>query len=815
MNDLKFAFRQLLKNPGFTAVAVLTLALGIGANTAIFSVVNAVLLRPLPYPDSGRLVWLSERGLDWSGGAISYPNFTDWKTQQSVFERFGVYSWNNLTLTGKGEPVQLPGAQMSADVFAALRVQPAVGRVFNSGEDKPGAASVVVISHALWQNRFGADPGIVNQAITLDGRPCTVLGVMPAGFAFPSEVDVWVPVGPLSAEASWQDRGNHPGLLGLARLKPGVTLEQARSELDTIAARLEQQYPESNKNRRVQADRLLDNRVGGVRRALWVLLGAVGLVLLIACANVANLLLARAAARQKEMAVRAALGAGRWRIVRQLLTESMLLAVIGAGVGLLLAHWGVGLILTLGRESIPRTAEIGIDGQVLAFSAAVAFFTGVLFGMAPAWQASRTDLQDALRDTARGTTGARARLRHGLVVAEVALTLVLLVGAGLLLRSFHRLLQVNPGFAYERVLAFRATLPERKYPADNQQIQFYQTLLENLRALPGVGSASVASQIPLDDNSWDTGFLVEGQPEPPPHERPSMQVHIVGPDYFRTMGIPVLRGREFTEQDDRRHLQGSGRESEWGAGLKAIVIDEEFARRHWPNLDPIGQRVRVPWGPREQQPVMTVVGVVGRIKEDRLSEQGGMVQAYLPFLQRPLRGMVVAVKSAQPPEALLSAVRQQVLALDPEQPIFEVRTLSEMRSRNIAPERLNLALLGVFAAVALALAVIGLYGVLSYAVAQRQREIGVRMALGAQPRNVLALVIGHGMRLALIGIGLGMLGALAITRVLRNMLFEVNPFDPLAFSLVTAILGGVALLACWIPARKATKVDPMVALRHE
>src|SRR5262245_29619181 len=817
MNDLKFAYRQLLKNTSFTAVAVLTLALGIGANTAIFSVVDAVLLRPLAYPDSGQLVSLSERGPDWSGGSISYPNFTDWRNQQSVFERFGVYSGNNSTLTGAGEPVQLAGALMSADVFAALRTQPEIGRVFSEEEDKPGAAPVAVISHALWQNRFGGDAGIVNKAINLSGKPYTILGVMPAGFEFPDKVDLWLPVGPLFADSSWQKRDNHPGLFGLARLKPGATLEKARADLNVIAVRLEQQYPDSNKTRGVQIDRLLDNKVGNVRRALWILLGAVSFVLVIACANVANLLLARAASREKEMALRAALGAGRWRITRQLLTESGLLALLGAVVGLLFANGALRVVAALAGESIPRAAEISLDLRVLLFSGLVAVLTGILFGLAPAWHASRVDLQGTLKEAGRGATSRRAGLRQGLVIAEVALTFVLLVGAGLLLLSFHRLLQVNPGFAIDRVLTFRINRPQDKYQTDEQQILFYHALLEKLRALPGVRAASLASpnSIPLHEGGWDMLFLIEGRPEPPPHLQPSLQLHLIGPDYFRVMGIPLLQGRDFTEQDNREHLRGTSSSNDWGAGFNSIIIDEEFAKRYWPNQNPLGQRVRIPFGEREKQPVVTVVGVVGRLKENRLSEQGGLVQAYFPIYQQPLQNLAVVVKTTSEPAAMLTTIRQQVSQLDPALPIFGIYTMKEMRDRTIAPDRLNLGLLGGFAALALVLAIVGLYGLFSFTITQRQREIGVRMALGSQRFDVLNLVVSQGMRLILAGVVIGLFGSFALTRVLASVLFKVEPTDPLTFVTVTFSLCIVALLACYIPARRATKVDPMEALRTE
>jgi putative ABC transport system permease protein len=814
MNDLRFACRQLAKNPGFTAVAVLTLALGIGANTAIFTVVDSVLLRPLPYPDPGQLVSLCERGPDWSGGSISYPNFTDWRNQQSVFENFGVYSGNSFTLTGKGEPVRLAGAVMSPDVFAALRAQPEIGRVFRDDEDKPGAPPVAVISDALWRTRFGADAAIVNKAINLDGKPYAILGVMPAGFEFPDKVDVWVPLDPYSAESSWQKRDNHPGLFGLARLKPGVTLEKARADLDAIAVRLEQQYPASNKTRRVQIDRLLDHKVGNVRRALWILLGAVSFVLVIACANVANLLLARAAAREREMALRAALGAGPWRITRQLLTESGLLALLGAAGGLLFAKGALRVVATLAGESIPRADQISLDARVLLCLGLLAVLTGILFGLAPAWHASRANLQGTLREAGRGTTFSRAGLRQGLVIAEVALTFVLLVGAGLLLLSFHRLLQVNPGFVADRVLTFHIDLPEQTYQTDEQQILFDRALLEKVRAVPAVRAASLASQnsIPLHQGGWDMRFLIEGRPEPPPYLEPSLQFHLVAPGYFQAMGIPLLQGRDFTEQDNREHLRGASSGNDWGAGLHSIIIDEEFANRYWPNQNPLGQRVRIPWG---KQPVVTIVGVVGRIKENRLSEEGGMVQAYFPIFQQPLRGLTVVVKTTSEPSTMLATMRRQVSQLDPTLPIFGMHTMKEIRDRNVAPDRLNLGLLGGFAALALVLAIIGLYGLLAFTVAQRQREIGIRTALGAQRFDVLNLVVGQGMRLVFAGVVIGLLGSFALTRVLASVLFKVEPTDPLTFVTVTISLCVVALLACYFPARRATKVDPMEALRWE
>jgi putative ABC transport system permease protein len=805
--DLRYGARILLKKSGFTLIAVVTLALGIGANTAIFSVVNAVLLRPLPYPESERLVWVSEYRSNYGVMLVSYPNFTDWRARQKVFEHIGVYmGWGSANLTGRGEPQRLRCSDMSADVFSALRAQAAIGRVFNNDEDRPGAPHVVVLNHALWQSRFGGDAGVIGQSIMLDGRGYTVIGVMPAGFAFPRQVDIWTPVGQLSSSSDWQDRGIHR-LWGIARLKPGVTLEQARAEMNAIAVQLGQQYP-GLKDDRVKIEPLLDFTVKDASAALWTLLGAVGLVLLIACANVANLLLARAATRQREMAVRAALGAGRWRIIRQLLAESVLLAMAGGALGWLVALWGAPLILAIGQDAIPRAKEISLDTGVLAFTAVVALLTGVLFGLAPAWQSSRVDVQSVLKDTTRNTTGGRGMLRQALVVMEVALTLALLIGAGLLLRSFYHLRQVNTGFTPARALSFRINLTDRKYDTKERQLAFYQSLHEKLRALPGVEDAAFASQFPLGGRNWQTSFLIDGQPRP--QRLPSMELTVVSPNYFRALGIPLLRGRYFTEQDNLEHLLGpefSGKsvEERSNAAVNAIIVDEEFARRHWPNEDPIGKRVSG----------VTVVGVVARVKMERLGEEGGLVQAYIPLLQSPSNGGAVVIKTRLEPETMFAAARRQVLAIDPELPIYDVRSLTERLGNSLAPERLNLWLLGSFAVLALLLAVIGLYGVVSYAVTQRSNEIGIRMALGAQSRDVLKLVIGQGMKLVSGGVLIGLGGALALTRLMRTLLFGVSATDPLTFGLIAALLTGVALLACYLPARRATKVDPMIALRHE
>ena len=815
--DLRYGARMLFKNPGITFVVILALALGIGANTAIFSVVDAVLLRPLPYPESDRLVFLNETSKAMDEISVSYPNFTDWRNQNHVFENIGVYNRDSYNLTGVGDAERIITAQMSADLFAALRVQPALGRLFTNDEDKPGGTPVVLLSYPLWQRRFGGQASILNQQLMLNNKSYTVIGIMPETYQFPSRVEMWVPVGQLSGDTSWQERGNHPGLYGVARLKPGVTFAQAKAEMDTIGANLEKQYQDSNAGNGIGVHPMLEAFVGDFRRTLWVLFGAVAFVLLIACANIANLLLARAQSRQKEMAIRSAMGAGRWRIARQLLTESVLLALIGGTLGMLVAQWGIKLIFYISPNALPRSKEIGLDWRVLAFTVGLSFVTGFLFGLVPALQGGVVDVHETLKETGRGTSG-RHWLRSSLVVVEVATTLVLLVGAGLMIRSFYRLQKVNPGFSYDHLTSFTVALPQKKYAESEQREQFYNRLLENLRGLPGVEATAAASGLPLGNNGWQTGFVVADRPRPPREQTPLMEACLVTNDYFKAMNIPVKSGRVFDSHDDRSWIAGKDLsklddDEKFMAPLNSIVIDEEFARRYWPGEEAVGKRIAM--GSEKDPRFLTVLGVVGRVKMEGLSTDSKRVQGYFPFAQIPSGGMTVIMKAAGDPNQLIAAVRQQVKAIDVDQPIYSVRTMDDIRAESVAPERLNLTLLSIFAGIALVLAVVGIYGVMSYTVTQRTHEIGIRMAIGAQPRDVFRMVIGQGMMLALMGVASGLIGAFGLTRLMASMLFGVEPTDPMTFAAIAVLLTGVALVACYVPGRRATKVDPVESLRYE
>jgi putative ABC transport system permease protein len=797
--DLRFGARMLLKQPGFTFIAILVLALGIGANTAIFSIVNAVLLRPFPYQAPERLVILLERVSGGTGFSPSYPNFVDWRAQNTAFDSISAVRGNqNFNLTGAGEPERLQGRLVSAEFFSTLGIKPLVGRDFLAEEDRPGATPAVILNYGFWQRRFGADPHIIGQQLTLNQQSYTVVGITPSDFQFGAEADVTVPIG-LQAER-FKLRGRDPGTDVVARLKPQVSAQQAETELNLIAARLEQQYPESNKGRRVILTPLHESFVGDVRQPLLILLAAVGLVLLIACANVANLLLVRASARQKEMAVRVALGASRATIIRQLLTESVLLSALGAMFGILLAFLGTRLISAQFPDGIPRLQEAKVDAPVLLFTLAVSLLTGLLFGLAPALQASRPNLTEGLKEGERGSSGRRQRLRSLLVVSEITLTLALLVSAGLLIQSFRRVLTVDPGFKVQNLLTMQLSVDNR----DGQQVaNFFKQLQQNVRNPPGVTSVAVSNGLPFDVANYPA-FIIEGRPLS--NKKPSGLRYTVTPDYFRTMGIELIKGRVFTAEDTR------------DTPLVAI-INEVLGQRYFPNEDPLGKRLKQ----SVDSPSLEIVGIVRHVEHYNLDAQNPVQNQFytnfnqisLDALPNNVRGINLLVRTETEPSSLASAVRAQVAALNKDQAVFNVRTMEQIVTKSVAARRFSMLLLTVFAVVALALASLGIYGLMSSAVAQRTREIGVRMALGAQVSDVLKLVIGQGMKLALIGVALGLVASLALTRAMKTLLFGVSATDPATFAAIALLLTLVALLACFVPARRATKVDPLLALRSE
>jgi putative ABC transport system permease protein len=797
LQDLRYAFRMLLKNPGFAGVAIIALALGIGANTAIFSVVNTVLLQSLPYEAPDRLMVVKEDKLpQFSEFSISPGNFLDWQKQATSFEKLAAVSGSAYNLVyGDAEPERLRGARMSAGLFEMLGVNPIQGRTFTDEEDQPGHENVALISAGLWKRRFGSDPNIIGQSLTLSASNYTVIGIMPGTFAFPDrETEVWTPIAFTARQA--QQHGSHY-LFVIGRLKPAVTVQQADSELKTIAARLAEQYPDSNAGWSTHILPMHEFQVRDIKSGLVFLIVAVVLVLLIACANVANLLLARSTARQKEMAIRSALGASRMRVIRQLLTESVLLALVGGIVGLLLAFWGMQSLVALAPDDLPRVKEVTLDGRVLGFTLLVTLMTGIIFGLVPALQSSNPHLSETLKEGGRGTTGGHHRVRSSLVVVEVALALVLLICSGLLIRSFVTLRQVNPGFNSADALAVSIALPGRKYTNPDQYSSFYKQLIERTSALPGVMAVGATQALPIQGD-FLVGFKIQGRPPEPPGQDKSTNYYAVTPDYFKAMGIPLLRGRLFTEQDNK-------------TAPSVAVINETMVRSYFPDEDPLGKGISLSQG---EGNVREIVGVVGDVKQYGLA-QPSTFQTYEPFLQMPFSGMTVVMRTAADPVSFSGAIRSEVLSLDKEQPVSRIRTLEEIVAGSVQQQHFLMTLLGVFAVAALILAAVGLYGVMSYAVTQRTHEIGIRMALGANRRRVLRLVVGHGMMLALIGVGIGLAGAFAFTRVMANLLFSIGPTDPLTFAGISVLLSGVALVACLVPAHRATRVDPMVALRHE
>jgi putative ABC transport system permease protein len=803
---------MLLKKPGFTLIAVLTLALGIGANTAIFSVINAVLLRPLPYAEPGRLValWETNAQRPMSRDSISYPNFFDWRAQSKSFDRMASYYTNDMALTGVATPVNLRSAVVSPDLLATLGVKPQLGRWFVAEEEKPGIRAAI-INHGLWQRQFGGDPNVVGRAVTLNGKQFNVVGVMPAGFQFPIEADpveVWVTssIDGEKAEpkepAQNEQRGAH-FLQAVGRLKSGVTLEQAQAEMSLIGANLEKQYPDSNTRHGVKLISYHNDLVHDYSEALWLILGAVGCVLLIACANVANLLLARATARYKEIAVRAALGAGRWRVIRQLLTESLLLSLVGGLLGLLLAWWGTAALVKLIPEDVPRLAEIDIDRWVFGFMLLISVVTGVVFGLAPALHATKIELAEAMKDGVRGAGagGGRGRLRGALVVAEIAIALVVLIGAGLLLQSFRRLQQVDLGFDTHNILTAAVELPDARYPRPEQAAAFYRTLLERVKTLPGVEAASAVVPQPLSGDTFVISFDIEGR-NIPKGERPSSHFRSISLDYFNVMKIPLLAGRAFAERDD---AQAPG----------VLIINESFAKRHFPNENPVGKHVK-PGLALEGEPVWReIVGVVKDVKHRQSLSRDYEPEYYLPHAQMPINSMNLIVRATNDPRSLARSIQQEVHALDRDIPVYRIKTLEQYLGVAVAQPKFNALLLSLFAGLALLLTAIGLYGVMSYSVIQRAQEIGIRIALGAQTGDVLKMVLRQGLKLTALGLLIGLAAAYALTRYMQSLLFGVKATDPLTFAAIALLLIAVALLACLVPARRATKVDPLEALRTE
>jgi predicted permease len=814
IQDLRYGARMLLKNPGFTFVAVLTLALGIGANTAIFSVVNGVLLRALPYYEPERLVmlWADRPILQAQIGLPDFPvavaDFVDWRNQNQVFEQMAAMFAPRINLTGGGEPESVFGLRTSASLFPLLGARFTLGRAFLPEEDRAGTDRVVVISHGLWQRRYAADPKLIGQKITLDNEAYTVIGVtapdfqfprrgeVPANFGAATKADLYLPIA--FTPVNMNDRRNNY-LTVIARLKPGVSVGQASAEMNAIARRLTEQYPQTNTDKGVRLAPLQQQAVGKARTALLVLLGAVGFVLLIACANVANLLLARAATRQKEMAIRAALGASRRRVLRQLLTESLLLAISGGVAGLLLAQWGVKMLLAIAPENLPRTYDIRLDTRVAGFTLLVSLMTGIVFGLIPALQASKINLGETLKEGGRDAAGLlRRRLRGLLIMGEVALAFVLLIGAGLLISSFARLTEVDPGLDPRGVLTMDILLPFAKYRDGQGRIAFFQETLERVRALPGVEAAAAVSPLPLSGGHASGGFGIEGRLSST-DQTFNAGVCVISPDFFKTFRVPLVNGRLIAESDDAK-------------ARSVVVVNESLAGKYFANEDLLEKRIIL----SGDDFARVIVGVVGDVKHSALDEEA-KPEIYLPTAQAqfPPTLMSLAVRAGGDPMQMVAAVRGQVWAGDKDLPIFNIETMERLMAKSVAPRRFNLLLLGVFALVGLALAAVGLYGVMSYTVTQRTREIGVRMAMGAQRGDVLRLVIREGMKLAFIGALLGLGGALALTRLLKTLLFEVSATDPLTFIVIAGLLTLVALLACWIPARRAASMDPLVSLRVE
>jgi putative ABC transport system permease protein len=804
--DLRYGARMLMKQPGFTLIAVITLALGIGANTAIFSVVNAVLLRPLPYRDAGRIVAIQELDPQGNRVQVTPANFLDWRAQNTIFAQLAAIFSRQSNLANDGQAERIETAVTSANFFEVFGAQPQAGRLFASADEQSGHAPVIVLSYKLWLRRFGGEASAVGQQLILDGKSYTVIGVAPAGFQYPDKTELWFPPLRLAPEINEtfdvrQTRG-FGYLSAVARLKPAVSLEQAKAEMETITARLRKQYPETNNNRFNRVVPLQTSLVGETSRSIWLLFGAVGCVLLIACANVANLLLARGTTRRRELAVRAALGATRGRMLRQLLTESLSIALAGGLLGLLLAWWGVDAMTRLLPANFPRLGEIALDLPALGFALLASLATAIIFGLAPAWQSAQIELQEALKESARGSVGTRRNhLRGALVTAEVALSLSLLVGAGLLFRSFLRLQAVDAGFDAGGALTMRLAPSGTNFREDPRYISFYQKVAEKIAAIPGVEAVGAINTLPLSKGPT-FAFRVEGEPEKPVDQWSGANYRNVTPDYFRAMKIPIMQGRAFTERDN-------------DSAPLVVIINQAAAARHFAGQTPVGKRVNFGGRDRSGQPIWhEIVGVVANVRSLELQDEAEP-EIYTAARQDAFAGMTFVIRSSVEPASLATAVRQAAREVDPAQPVSDLRTLESVVVEAVTQPRFNLTLLGLFGGLALLLSAAGIYGVTSYAVAQRAQEIGIRKALGAQSGDVLRLVIRQAMAAVLPGVVIGLAIALASTRVMKSLLFGVSATDPLTFVAIALSLTLVALLACWIPARRATKVDPMVALRCE
>jgi putative ABC transport system permease protein len=800
--DVRYAVRNLIKRPGFTLIAVATLALGIGANSAIFSAINALLLNPLPFQNQDRVmsIWDKNPSRGVEHNEVTMANYLDWKAQNQSFDQLALYRWWSANVTGVDTPERVQGFLVTSNFMDALGAKPMMGRAFLTEENEPGKDRVAVITYSLWQRRFGGDPNIINKPITLNTITRTIVGVMPPRFNFPKGAEVYAPIA-LTPELI-KSRGNHSYYV-IGYLKPGVSAKAAQADIDTITGRLEKEYPDTNSGLGANVIPILQDTVRMYDRALWVMMGAVGFVLLIACANVANLMLARASGRHKELALRAALGASRWRIVRQLLTESVIVALIGGLVGVLIAFWGIDLLRGANPADAAKYApgwdRLGMNLPVLLFTVGLSLLSGLVFGLAPALQVSKPNLNDALKEGGRQGSGGSNRLRGSLVVFEIALSLILLIGAGLLTRSFMSLLKTDPGFKPDHLITANLVLPAAKYKDDPSRAAFYTDLVQRVQAVPGIQSAAMVNYIPLGGANSSDAFLIDGQPEPAAGQENEGRYRVCTPDYFETMGISVLKGRGFTVQDK--------------AGAPPVaIVNETLAKKHWPNGEAIGKRFRF-YGPLDKNPWIEVVGIVQDVRHDL--NTAITPDFYLPHAQDAWNAMVLVARTQVDPASMSAAVRQQVWAIDKDQPVFDIKTMEEVRSLSVALYSFSSVMLAIFAGVALLLAAVGIYGVMAFAVTQRTQEIGIRMALGAQTPDVLKLVLKHGMSLALIGVGIGLAGAWGLTRFLAKLLVGVTSTDLVTFSVVTFTLLVAAFLACYLPARRATKVDPLVALRYE